>query len=164
MKKTHKWLGVALCAMAFGGSAQAQKLMVVEMQDSADNWSCALSKISAATFLNGQISFGADEGETTTTLKAIDLKGIEKITFVDDPTAVKSVVANPAAKLRVVVMGNTLRVKGYSGPATRLTIVAATGQTIQHYGTWRGGDINIATLTPGVYIAKVGNQTFKFSK
>lgn len=51
MKKTHKWLGVALCAMAFGGSAQAQKLMVVEMQDSADNWSCALSKISAATFL-----------------------------------------------------------------------------------------------------------------
>ena len=76
MKKTHKWLGVALCAMAFGGSAQAQKLMVVEMQDSADNWSCALSKISAATFLNGQISFGADEGETTTTLKAIDLKGI----------------------------------------------------------------------------------------
>ena len=88
MKKTHKWLGVALCAMAFGGSAQAQKLMVVEMQDSADTWSCALSKISAATFLNGQISFGADEGETTTTLKAIDLKGIEKITFVDDPTAV----------------------------------------------------------------------------
>lgn len=110
MKKTHKWLGVALCAMAFGGSAQAQKLMVVEMQDSADNWSCALSKISAATFLNGQISFGADEGETTTTLKAIDLKGIEKITFVDDPTAVKSVVASPAAKLRAVVMGNTLRV------------------------------------------------------
>ena len=36
MKKTHKWLGVALCAMAFGGSAQAQKLMVVEMQDNAD--------------------------------------------------------------------------------------------------------------------------------
>ena len=140
MKKTHKWLGVALCAMAFGGSAQAQKLMVVEMQDSADNWSCALSKISAATFLNGQISFG------------------------DDPTAVKSVVASPAAKLRAVVMGNTLRVKGYSGPATRLTIVAATGQTIQNYGTWHGGDINIATLTPGVYIAKVGNQTFKFSK
>lgn len=57
MKKTHKWLGVALCAMAFGGSAQAQKLMVVEMQDSADNWSCTLSKISAATFLNGQISW-----------------------------------------------------------------------------------------------------------
>lgn len=164
MKKTHKWLGVALCAMAFGGSAQAQKLMVVEMQDNADNWSCALSKISAATFLNGQISFGADKGETTTTLKAIDLKGIEKITFVDDPTAVKSVVASPAAKLRAVVMGNTLRVKGYSGPATRLTIVAATGQTIQNYGTWHGGDINIATLTPGVYIAKVGNQTFKFSK
>lgn len=164
MKKTHKWLGVALCAMAFGGSAQAQKLMVVEMQDNADNWSCALSKISAATFLNSQISFGADEGETTTTLKAIDLKGIEKITFVDDPTAVKSVVASPAAKLRAVVMGNTLRVKGYSGPATRLTIVAATGQTIQNYGTWHGGDINIATLTPGVYIAKVGNQTFKFSK
>ena len=110
MKKTHKWLGVALCAMAFGGSVQAQKLMVVEMQDSADNWSCALSKISAATFLNGQISFGADEGETTTTLKAIDLKGIEKITFVDDPTAVKSVVASPAAKLRAVVMGNTLQI------------------------------------------------------
>ena len=150
--------------MAFGGSAQAQKLMVVEMQDNADNWSCALSKISAATFLNGQISFGADEGETTTALKAIDLKGIEKITFVDDPTAVKSVVASSAAKLRAVVMGNTLRVKGYSGPATRLTIVAATGQTIQNYGTWHGGDINIATLTPGVYIAKVGNQTFKFSK
>lgn len=164
MKKTHKWLGVALCAMAFGGSAQAQKLMVVEMQDNADNWSCALSKISAATFLNGQISFGADEGETTTTLKAIDLKGIEKITFVDDPTAVKSVVASPAAKLRAVVMGNTLRVKGLFGPGPRLTIVAATGQTILNYGTWHGGDINIATLTPGVYIAKVGNQTFKFSK
>lgn len=130
MKKTHKWLGVALCAMAFGGSAQAQKLMVVEMQDNADNWSCALSKISAATFLNGQISFGADEGETTTTLKAIDLKGIEKITFVDDPTAVKSVVASPAAKLRAVVMGNTLRVKGYSGPATRLPFRCVQGRAI----------------------------------
>ena len=57
MKKTHKWLGVALCAMAFGGSAQAQKLMVVEMQDNADNWSCALSKILAATFLNGQVAY-----------------------------------------------------------------------------------------------------------
>ena len=164
MKKTHKWLGVALCAIAFGGSAHAQKLMVVEMEDSAENWSCALSKISAATFLNGQISFGAEEGETTTTLKAIDLKGIEKITFVDDPTAVKSVIAASASKLSAVVKGNTLRIKGYAGPATRLTIVAATGQTIQNYGAWQGGDISIATLTPGVYIAKVGNHTFKFSK
>ena len=138
MKKTHKWLGVALCAMAFGGSAQAQKLMVVEMQDSADNWSCALSKISAATFLNGQISFGADEGETTTTLKAIDLKGIEKITFVDDPTAVKSVVASPAAVpiksvsliptliiLSGYVSANLVRHKALAESALRTTIFSS---------------------------------------
>lgn len=168
MKKNTKWAIAALCAFAVGGTAQAQKQMVVKLQGSETPLSYTLSTIGTATFLDGAISFAAPlpEGATPetapTVIKAFALKDIETITFTDLTSGIGGVSANTVQPFSVSVSGNLLRVKGAAAAA--LTIYATTGQVVKQVPNYAGSDVNIATLQPGVYLVKVGNQAAKFSK
>lgn len=168
MNTTQKWTMAALCAFAVSVSAQAQKQMVVKLQGSETPLTYALSTISKATFLDGQISFTAADGEgddstTPTVIKAFALKDIETITFTDVTAGIGAVNATPTEKLSVNVSGNTLNVKGVTTPQT-LTIYATTGQVVKQVTEYAGSGVNIATLQPGIYVVKVGSQATKFSK
>lgn len=161
MKKTQKLIGVALCAFAFGSIAKAQKQMVVTLADSEQPWKCALSQLGSATFLNSQINFGGTEGGTT--LKTFDLKNITSITFESVTDGINAVTADKAGNFKATVVGQSLHVTGVGEPST-LTIFTTTGQIVKQQPAWSGADINISTLTPGVYVVKVGNKVAKFSK
>ena len=56
MTKTKKMGLAALCALVLGGSAQAQKQMVVKLQGSEKTVSFSLSSIEKATFLDAKIN------------------------------------------------------------------------------------------------------------
>lgn len=161
MKKTQKLIGVALCAFAFGSIAKAQKQMVVTLADSEQPWKCALSQLGSATFLNSQINFGGTEEGTT--LKRFDLKNITSITFESVTDGINAVTADKAGNFKATVVGQSLHVTGVGEPST-LTIFTTTGQIVKQQPAWSGADINISTLTPGVYVVKVGNKVAKFSK
>ena len=159
----------ALCALVLGGSAQAQKQMVVKLQGSEKTVSFSLSSIEKATFLDAKINFTAPaaEGETEETtpnvIQSFALKDIECITFTDITDAIGSVQAPSTEKLKVNVLGNTLHVQGITVPTT-LTIFATTGQVVKQVSHFARSTINIASIQPGVYLVKVGNQSAKFSK
>ena len=85
------------------------------------------------------------------------------ITFTDITNAIGSVQASSTEKLQVSVSGNTLHVKGVTDPTT-LTIFATTGQVVKQVSQFAGTTVNIASIQPGVYLVKVGNQSAKFSK
>lgn len=169
MTKTKKMGLAALCALALGGSAQAQKQMVVKLQGSEKTVSFSLSSIEKATFLDAKINFTApaaegDSEETTpNVIQSFALKDIESITFTDITNAIGSVQASSTEKLQVSVSGNTLHVKGVTVPTT-LTIFATTGQVVKQVSQFAGTSVNIASIQPGVYLVKVGNQSAKFSK
>ena len=169
MTKTKKMGLAALCALVLGGSAQAQKQMVVKLQGSEKTVSFSLSSIEKATFLDAKINFttpaaeGDSEETTPNLIQSFALKDIESITFTDITNAIGSVQASSTEKLQVSVSGNTLHVKGVTDPTT-LTIFATTGQVVKQVSQFAGTSVNIASIQPGVYLVKVGNQSAKFSK
>lgn len=161
MKKTQKLIGVALCAFAFGSIAKAQKQMVVTLADSEQPWKCVLSQLGSATFLNSQINFGGTEEGTI--LKTFDLKNIKTITFESITDGISAVTADKMGSLKASVIGQSLHITG-AGEPSDLTIFTITGQVVKQQTAWSGADINISTLTPGVYVVKVNNKVAKFSK
>lgn len=162
MSKSRKTLLALLSGLLLMPSAvQADDVtMVVEPQGDAASWEVALSQISTMKLTPQSISV---EGETTT-LKTFELASIKRITFKGLSTGI-SLAESTSSAVAIERQGGYLYVKGADAAlGSGAQIYAVDGRRVATFRPSQGEGINLATLPAGVYVLKVGMQSFKFTK
>ncbi|MGN0211899.1 MAG: T9SS type A sorting domain-containing protein [Muribaculaceae bacterium] len=120
-----------------------------------------LKAIKNLTFDNGfmNIAFFDDEGAVRK-----DLSTIKSIKFPAVITGVESVGMRPMAQ-SVAVAGGELKIMGYDTESPQpAAIYNVGGVSLFTCNSLTESAIDVASLPKGMYILKLGNQTFKFVK
>lgn len=155
-KKTLSTLAMLLFATTH--TVADNKVMVVN-GSSGSPVAVSLSQIRSVKFAGSSIQlFLLDESVGTLTI-AYD--GQSSIKFADEaPTGIDLPKANKGAE--IAYAGNTLSAKGLDGAS--VTLYGVDGRQVMHFADWDGSPVNLATLSKGVYVLKVNNQSFKILK
>ena len=121
----------------------------------------AVDELSRIEFVSDGVNvIASDEmGETY-----LFVDNLEKILFHPLPNTGIEPVIESKMTLFVSRDGSLVRVNGWNGEKSPVTIYGISGQRMLHLREWRGGDIDVSGLASGVYIIQVGKKSAKFIK
>lgn len=89
---------------------------------------------------------------------------VGKIRFKTSAVSVGAVAGDMEFALRNNPVGAELEITGYKGTPVALTVSSLNGGTLIVNDAWQGESVDVSTLTPGVYLLTVNNETIKFIK
>ena len=159
-KKSAFLLTLALAGTATSASAQAS-LVLNPKQGSSETKEFLLDGIRTLTFGDDGLTVNLKDGQTY--VAAFD--NLATLTFRDESTAIETVTAEYAANLDLFLTDGRLGVKNLpANVATEAALYDAAGRAVLMRRQWNGEPIAIGHLPKGVYIFKVNNQTFKFTR
>ena len=158
-----KKLGLFAFVLAMAGSwspMQAQVKLVVHSVDGT-LLTTSLDEVKSLVFNESGFSVNPLKGQS---LGTFDFSKVSKIEFVSETTGIGDLIANPS-RLGLSVSRSSLKVTGWNaGESATVALYSMSGQCCYQDNSWSGEVINISTLPSGVYVLKVNNETFKFSK
>lgn len=158
MRKTIMLGGIcAALACASPALAQADHLTVFA-PDGTEAATVALADIGKITFdAADNLCIDLTEGEPV----RLALDGVGSIKFGEGGTTAISPATQAAATIckrgSIITIGQLPR-------AAAVSVVSAGGHTVLTRPAFQGGEINVQSLAPGMYIIRVGKQSFKFVK
>ena len=160
MKKTLSML--AFLFVGWLGSAHAQDQMLVTMNDGTAEQKYALVDV-GKLFFDTENVFVTQKAAAT---NSIPLTSILSIKFVDSTvTGLRTHDTVEKNNLRIAIAADIITIYGWnSKEKTTAAIYAASGTMVWTDRKWNGNTISTQSLPKGVYILKINNQTFKFSK
>ena len=159
-KKSAFLLTLALAGTATSASAQAS-LVLNPKQGSSEKKEFLLDGIRTLTFGDDGLTVNLKDGQTY----AAAFDNLATLTFRDESTAIETVTAEYAANLDLFLTNGRLGVKNLpANVATEAALYDAAGRAVLMRRQWNGEPIAIGHLPKGVYIFKVNNQTFKFTR
>lgn len=159
-KKSAFLLTLALAGTATSASAQAS-LVLNPKQGSSEKKEFLLDGIRTLTFGDDGLTVNLKDGQTY----AAAFDNLATLTFRDESTAIETVTAEYAANLDLFLTDGRLGVKNLpANVATEAALYDAAGRAVLMRRQWNGEPIAIGHLPKGVYIFKVNNQTFKFTR
>lgn len=91
---------------------------------------------------------------------------INEIVFKTKWSGVSDITASARQALRLSEnpVGDTLLIEGAPEGRSRLAVTSLSGQTLIVVNDWQGAAIDASSLTPGLYLLTVNNETIKFLK
>lgn len=95
--------------------------------------------------------------------KVFNYSDIGKICFETVSTSIESVTPDDGDETAISYDGNVLRISGCTKPS-HFRIFDITGQNVMNSSIQGDTEISVGNLSSGIYILKVNNKTFKFSK
>ena len=159
-KKSAFLLTLALAGTATSASAQAS-LVLNPKQGSSEKKEFLLDGIRTLTFGDDGLTVNLKDGQTY----AAAFDNLATLTFRDESTAIETVTAEYAANLDLFLTDGRLGVNNLpDNVATEAALYDAAGRAVLMRRQWNGEPIAIGHLPKGVYIFKVNNQTFKFTR
>lgn len=159
-KKSAFLLTLALAGTATSASAQAS-LVLNPKQGSSEKKEFLLDGIRTLTFGDDGLTVNLKDGQTY----AAAFDNLATLTFRDESTAIETVTAEYAANLDLFLTDGRLGVNNLpANVATEAALYDAAGRVVLMRRQWNGEPIAIGHLPKGVYIFKVNNQTFKFTR
>lgn len=154
---------LAACALSSIGAA-GRTTVTVQSTDGTPDQTFDLTEKTRIGFSmdNSALAItGTDSGTASFSLKNIrvikfstDLSGIDNVTEEDVPSI--SLLNNP--------VGDVMRFAGANGTQYRASIYSLQGACLQRIEAWQGEDIDVSTLSPGLYIFQFDNNSIKFIK
>lgn len=92
--------------------------------------------------------------------------GVEKIMFHPENTSAITTVKAPNETMTLFVArdGSYLSVNGWNGDKAQVNIYSLNGQCVLATSNWTGSNIDVSSLSPGIYVIKVGDKSAKFLK
>ncbi len=161
MKKSYIITALLFLASIFGAEARLQ--MTVTYND--EGTKPALFEITDATVLKvgENASFMLQEnGVDLATLKAADIASL-KFEYVT--TGVENTLVDRLAlRLRTNPVENVLSFIGQAPENANLAIYATDGKCVLSVADWQGDDLDVSSLSGGLYVLKINNQIMKFIK
>ena len=120
-----------------------------------------MDDIESITFDGATMKVNKNSKETET----INLAEITNISF-DVSTGVNGLKVKDENLLISVKSGsNIIEIGGYDNSKNySVDIFNTAGAKVLGYANWRGEQLNISSLSKGVYVLKINNTTLKFSK
>lgn len=141
---------------------QAQDQMIVTMKDGGAEQTFMLADIGKVFFESENVLVKQKSASTS----SIPLTSVLSIKFSDSTVTGLRTLGNDADNtLRITIAAGTINVLGWDSSRQTTAIIYSTSGTMAYANRkWNGGAISIESLPQGVYILKINNQTFKFSK
>lgn len=160
-KKSAFLLTLALAGTATSASAQAS-LVLNPKQGSSEKKEFLLDGIRNLTFGDDGLTVNLTDGQAY----AAAYDDLSTLTFSGmEGTAIETVTAEYAANLDLFLTDGRLGVNNLpANVATEAALYDAAGRAVLMRRQWNGEPIAIGHLPKGVYIFKVNNQTFKFTR
>lgn len=122
---------------------------------------------SGTIVIDGSIVFGKDgiqvlnAGSQQTSV--ISYEGIDHLSFMG-VDAVRMTKADSPYRLRENPVETELAVLGFKGEPTDVKIYDMAGKAVENIAAWRGENINVAHLSPGIYLLAIEKTIIKFVK
>ncbi len=161
MKKSYIITALLFLASVFGAEARLQ--MTVTFSDEAVT-PVAVDITDATVFKVGKnATFTLQEdGVDLATLKAADIASL-KFEYVT--TGVENTLVDRfALRLRTNPVENVLSFIGQAPENANLAIYATDGKCVLNVAGWQGDDLDVSSLSGGLYVLKINNQIMKFIK
>lgn len=140
-------------------STHAQEVMVVYGHSGQHLLESDVESISSLTPSDDVLNVKSRLGKVS----AISLSDIRSIKFFPVTTAIGKLQSTDG-KLSFANNGDHITVSGWNGREGRFAVYSADGSLVISGSRWTGTPISTTQLTPGLYILKVNNQSFKFIK
>ena len=144
-------------------AVHAQNRMTIYMNDGSAVQTYSLSDLGHCYFETGKLFFTQ---RSKTVPQSISLSSVKCIKFTDQVVSGISDTENNVSKqFDIYVAGGAIHVDGWDcNRQATAVIYAIGGQAFYTNRNWSGSAIDIMSLPQGVYIFRVQNKTFKFSK
>ena len=158
MKMKRKKLLIA-AGLALSAACYAQDNVTVNTASGQKVYK--MDDIESITFDGATMKVNKNSKETET----INLAEITNISF-DVSTGVNGLKVKDENLLISVKAGsNIIEIGGYDNSKNySVDIFNTAGAKVLGYANWRGEQLNISSLSKGVYVLKINNTTLKFSK
>lgn len=157
-RPTRLLIASGILASATMLSAHAERS--VEVKDHDGN--VAKTPLTVGT----HISFGEtgidiiNEGESPVSFQYLN---ISSISF-GQGSGVNAIQAGTSLRLASNPVGDILRIYGFESKTAPLSISSLNGTSMLSIRQWKGEDINVSHLNPGIYLLTINNNTIKFIK
>lgn len=145
-----------LVATLMSISAYAADLQIVIKNTDGKDATATLSKISNITIVGEDLSVNLNDGTKITA----PIASIKKIS-VGDASGVEINPMKDGDEVAIACDGAWLSISGLEVPST-LSVVDINGKTLIRTTVSDGGNIDLSILSPGFYIATLGNKSLKF--
>ena len=158
MKMKRKKLLIA-AGLALSAACYAQDNVTVNTASGQKVYK--MDDIESITFDGATMKVNKNSKETET----INIAEITNISF-DVSTGVNGLKVKDENLLISVKAGsNIIEIGGYDNSKNySVDIFNTAGAKVLGYANWRGEQLNISSLSKGVYVLKINNTTLKFSK
>lgn len=163
MNRFYKTILLLFPAIAGGWiSMQAQdRLLVYTIGESAAK-TISLENIRKITFSDDGFTIDGTGGDAAGTYTFTDVQSLK---FDALTTGICHPQATAGSDLRLYSRDGSLCADGLADDRTvQATLYTVSGRHVLSYSNWDGSPIQTATLPHGVYIFKVNNKTYKFTK
>lgn len=145
----------ALMLLATGSVSADNKLIVADASTEQSVAEVALSSVSKMSFAGGKLVVTLADATT----KEVPVTLNTVIRLEGDATAIGDAVAD---SVQIAYSDELLSATGLEKATA--TLYSLGGQQVLRMASWDGSPISTASLSRGVYILKVNNQSFKFVK
>ncbi len=155
--KTLLVLGALLCS---SGAAMAQNdlLLVASPPDGGQEQSVPIYVGSTVSFSTQGVVINGDKAATFNWGSFTDLS------FKVGSSGIHGILADGKLRLRRNPVETMLEFTGYDGKAANLAITDLNGRRCITVNNWNGENVNVASLTPGLYFVTINNNSIKFIK
>lgn len=149
-------LFVTSSALADGGDI---KIKVVSNVDGVSPVEYALDDIRKITFQEYGFTIMLNDGTSDSSFEYSD---IQKMVFDNVQTGIENVKTETGSGIVLAYDGSTIRVSGVE--KAQLMVFDIAGRPVISQKVQGEAEVSTENLSAGVYIVKVNNKTFKFSK
>ncbi len=160
MKQTRKLLalGALLCSCG-AAMAQSDLLLVANPTEGNEEQSVPVYVGSTVTFTSQGVEVSGSQTATFTwgSFSTLSFK-------VGEATGIAENIVNSELRLRHNPAEYELEFVGYDGNAANLAVFDLNGRRHLTRNNWSGENVDITSLSPGVYFVTINNKTIKFIK
>ena len=159
LKKTI--LAPLACMALYAAPASADCQLVVEYADETPAKEFEITVDSKLTFTADDLALLVN---TTDESQGIPLRDIKALKFKGSFIGIDLVQKDPSLVLAQNPVGDILRVVGASDQPQCLSVTSLAGAVALTLESWRGEDVNVASLPQGIYVHSIDEKSIKFIK
>ncbi len=157
MKTTRLWMLLAMVMV--GLFAQAQVKLAINLA-TGHTVEADLEKVQKLSFNEGNVSIFL---KPASLFFESSIKDVQSIKFINENLGVEDTFADVNNSLGLYYANDALAAKN-AVEGCNATVYDLTGRTLLNVPSWDGSALDVSSLSKGVYIFKVNNETLKFQK
>lgn len=160
MKQTTRLLAFGALMLCSGGAAMAQNdlLLVANPTEGGQEQTVPVFVGSTVKFTPQGIEVNGDK------TASFNWGTFTTLSFKNNPVSVGEILTNGDLRLRRNPAESVLEFAGHNGKASTLYITDLKGARHITHNDWNGENVDVTSLSPGVYFVTINSKTLKFIK